>query len=294
MKRLFFVVFLFVLCWHSRIDALDWKALHEQADAGSMDDALSASRKSPNSIEKSYVLALVYLNNHKDREAEQVFRDILKIEPGLAEAKWGLAEVFRRQKKSKESHRLLSEIIKTNPGFSPAYITLAYLKYREGKFQETVKLVLKVRKQGREQVDLSNYTRSYLVYAGAKGMIASKAGPLSKLINGTQVLPNLKKAEKLQPASQAVMFGLGSFYFLAPAIAGGSQEKALRYLKKAVEIDPLFVDAYVRIAQVYKTRGEAQTYRYYMKKAFDIDPENELYKDETAGICLFNCVTVKE
>ena len=37
---------------------------------------------------------------------------------------------------------------------------------------------------------------------------ASNGGPLSKLLNGTQVLPNLKKAEKLQPDSAAVLFGL--------------------------------------------------------------------------------------
>ncbi|MFH0827206.1 MAG: hypothetical protein V1923_04920 [Candidatus Omnitrophota bacterium] len=39
-------------------------------------------------------------------------------------------------------------------------------------------------------------------------------------------MPNLKKAEKMQPDSAGVTFGLGSFYFLAPRIVGGSKQKA--------------------------------------------------------------------
>jgi Tfp pilus assembly protein PilF len=141
---------------------------------------------------------------------------------------------------------------------------------------------------------LSNYTRAYLLLAGAKGMIASRGGLLSKVINGTAVLPNLKKAETLQPDSQVVMFGLGSFYFLAPAIAGGNINKARDYLEKAIKVDPLFADAYVRLAQVYKVRGDNEKYEKYLRTAWEIDPENALLKDFERGQCRFNCVTVEE
>ncbi|UCC94608.1 MAG: tetratricopeptide repeat protein [Candidatus Omnitrophota bacterium] len=273
---------------------LDWRTLHEQADSTSLPATLAEVEKNEDSLEALYVLALVYLNNHKDAEAGEIFKKILSLNPRTIEAQWGLAEVLRRKKKMKESEAVLNKIIKANPRFSPAYISLAYLKYTQTKFTEAVRLALKVQKQGRDKVDLSNYTRAYLIYAGAKGMIASRGGPLSKLVNGTAVLPNLKKAEKLQPESVAVLFGLGSFYFLAPPIAGGNIDKALTYLAKAIKIDPLFADAYVRLAQIYKAKKDMQKYQEYIEKALKIDPNNELALDAIGGVCKFSCVTVQE
>ena len=164
----------------------------------------------------------------------------------------------------------------------------------QSDFKEAIRLVTKVQKQGKNKVDLSNYARAYAIFAGAKGMIASNGGPLSKVVNGMQVLPTLKKAERLQPNSPAVLFGLGSFYFLAPRVAGGNVDKALEYLERAIAADPLFADAYVRLAQIYKNKGNEQKYELYIDKALEIDPDNELAKDEISGICKFNCVTVKE
>jgi Tfp pilus assembly protein PilF len=125
--------------------------------------------------------------------------------------------------------------------------------------------------------------------SGAKGMIAHYGGPLSKLINGTAVLPNLKKAQVLQPNSAAVMFGLGSFYLLAPPLAGGNLGKAEEYLKKAITIDPFFADAYVRLGQFYKIKGDNQKYSFYLNKALEIDPQNELANDIYSGKCKFIC-----
>ncbi len=47
-------------------------------------------------------------------------------------------------------------------------------------------------------------------------MLASNGGPIAKVINGSQVLSNLKRAEALQLDSSEVLFALRIFYFLAP------------------------------------------------------------------------------
>ena len=274
--------------------ALDWKSLHEKADQFTLDELPAFVKDDPGSPDTLYMQALIYLNYHRVEEARAAFQRILHSDPDSVEAKWGLAEILRRDKKTDESEAMLNEVIEDDPAFWPAYITLAYLRYTQTDFDAAVKLALKVRRQGKERVDLSNYTRSYLIFAGAKGMIASNGGPLSKLLNGTQVLPNLKKAEKLQPDSAAVLFGLGSFYFLAPSIAGGNINKAVDYLERTIEADPLFTDGYVRLAQVYKSKGDLVKYRFYLDKAVAIDPQNELLRDEQGGVCKFNCVTVEE
>ena len=294
MRRIFilsFSVFYFGAVNYSY--ASGWQILHERADKTSLSQALSEVNLNPGSIDNLYILGLVYLNHYKDKEAVEVFERIIAREPEFLGARWGIAEALRRKHKIEESEEMLNAIIKAKEDFSPAYITLAYVKYRQMDFKETAQLALGVIRQGRESVDLSNYTRAYLLLGGAKGMLASQGGALAKVIHGTAVLPNLKRAEALQPDSVAVLFGLGSFYFLAPAIAGGNINRAQDYLERAVETDPLFADAYVRLAQVYKVQGNSEKYEEYLDKARQIDPQNVLLRDFETGQCKFNCVTVK-
>lgn len=273
--------------------ALDWKKLHEEADVTNFPQAQTMVRDNPGSADKLYLLALVCLNLHKDREAGEYFNKIIALDPKAYQAQWGIAEVLRREHKIEKSEQLLNEVIKQDSGFSPAYITLGYIKYTQLDFNRAVKLASFVIDQGRDNVDISNYTRAYLLYAGSKGMLANLGGPLAKIISGTAVLPNLKRAEKMQPESAAVLFGLGSFYFLAPKIAGGNIQKAQNYLERALRADPMFADAYVRLSQVYKIQGDKLRSAEYLAKAAKIDPGNQLLKDAASGECKFICVTLE-
>jgi tetratricopeptide (TPR) repeat protein len=270
--------------------AWEWKALHESADTMDLSGALARVRGDPASLKDLYILALVYLSAHKNSEAGEIFDRIIKLDSAVFEARWGQAEVLRRLHKLDEGEKILDGVIKAHPDFSPACITLAYIRYLKMDFEQSAGLAYKVIKQGRENVDLSNYTRAYLIYAGSKGMIAHYGGPLSKAVNGTAVYPNLKKAQALQPDSPQVFFGLGAFYFLAPALIGGDLNKAMVFFNRTVEADPLFADAYVRIAQLYKVKRDKKKYDSYLKKALEIDPGNELAIDVKNGTCRFICI----
>jgi len=287
-KKIFLIL---VLCFFkiNLCFGLNWKELHEQADKRNLSEALENVRQNPDSSDDLYVLGLVYLDLHKDKEAGYIFDKILTLNPQSLEAKWGIAEVLRRQHNLIKSEELLKEVIKLNSEFAPAIISLAYIRYIQLKFEESVALAHKIIDQGLDTVDESNFVRAYLLLGGAKGMIAHYGGPLSKVINGTAVVPNLRKAENLQPNSAAVKFGIGSFYLLAPTIAGGDLNKAEKYLKRAIEIDPLLADAYVRIAQLYKFKGDNEQYKSYLDKALEIDPQNEVALDIKTGRCKFVC-----
>ncbi len=69
---------------------------------------------------------------------------------------------------------------------------------------------------------------------------------------------------------------------------------ALEYLKEGIEIDPLFADAYVRLAQVYQMQQDEEKYQQYLNKTLQINPNNALAQDAKNKICKFNCVTVEE
>ncbi len=256
--------------------AMDWKDIHEKADKTSLSEAVAYQQKDPQSREALYLLGIVLLNDYKIDEAESVFKRMLQTDPQSIEAEWGQAEVLRRRHEVDRAEKILEEIIKKDPEFSPAYITLAYMIFDKREYGRSIALASKVIRQGRQKVDLTNYTRAYLTIGGAKAMLADEGGIFSKLFQGTQILGYLKKAQELQPHSAGVLFGLGSFYALAPGIAGGDAEKGLALLKETIEVDPRFADAYARLAQIYYRRNEKDLARKYLADAQRLDPLNPL------------------
>ena len=256
--------------------AMDWKDIHEKAGKTSLAEAETYQKKNPRSQEALYLLGIVFLDAYKINEAEGVFNRMLQADPESVEARWGQAEVLRRRHEVDKAEKILEEIIKKDPEFSPAYITLAYMIFDKREYGRSISLASKVIRQGREKVDLTNYTRAYLTVGGAKAMLADEGGIFSKLFQGTQILGYLKKAQQLQPHSAGVLFGLGSFYALAPGIAGGDVEKGLSLLKEAIEVDPYFADAYARLAQIYFRRNEEGLAKKYLTDAIRLDPLNPL------------------
>ncbi len=293
MKKVFLLILILFAC-SSVLYPMDWKSLHNKADSVSLSVAQDNVAKNPDFLDNQYVLGLVYLNLHQDHAAYQIFTTLLNNNPGKIELKWGLAESARRLHDSKKAESLLNEVIKQDSHFAPALISLAYIEYFKMDFKASVQLATKVIQQGQDNVDLSNYARAYAMYAGSKGMLAHYGGIISKAIDGLAVKTNLDKAEKLQPNSPAVLFGIGSYYLLAPAIAGGNKSKAEDYLNKALKVDPFFADVYVRLAQLAKIKGEKEKYGTYLNKALEIDPGNELALDTKSGRCKFICTGGEE
>lgn len=287
--RFFLLWALCAACGSPMAYALDWKRLHEEADSLGLEEALQRLPEDPASPEGLYLLGLVCLNLHKDADAQDAFLRLLALAPQTAEAQWGLAEVARRQHRLQECQRLLEKVFEAYPEFPPALITLSYAEYSRMDFKKSVELAYRVLRQGEQRVDTSNLARAYLLVAGGKGMLAHYGGPIAKIANGTAVLPNLKKAASLRPDAAAVLFGLGSFYFLAPPLVGQDRAKALECLERAVEKDPLFADAYVRLAQIYRMNGENEKYARCIAKARQIDPQNILLLDMESGECRFIC-----
>lgn len=268
---------------------LGWITMHEKADRISVAAAKKIAEKS-NSPDGWYIYGLSALNEYKEGEAQTAFDKVLAFDPGSVEAKWGSAEIKRRKYETEASISMLEDIIKVSPQFSPAYISLAYIDFNDKKYDEAVRLSSHVIAQGKDNVDVDNYARAHLIFAGAKGMIAHNGGPIVKLLQGTQVFPHLDRARKLLPDSAQVYFGLGAYYLLAPGIAGGDLDKAQAHLQRAITLDPKLADAYVRLAQVYKAKGNEAKYEYYLKKALEIDPKNVLANDIKGKKCDFVCI----
>ncbi len=270
--------------------ALDWKALHEEAGRISLDPADQEIDPAGLSKEELYIRGLVYFKYHRDQKAQQIFAGLREKLSNEHAVLWGYAESLRRQHRYSESIPILEEIIDAHPDFAPAYISLGYIRYMQMEFNQTARLAAKVLALGRDDVDTTNFVNAHGLYAGAKGMIAHYGGPLSKAVNGAAVLPHLKAAQKIDPESISVLYGLGSFYLLAPPVLGRDIDKALRYLEQAREADPYFADIHVRIAQGYRAQGDMAKYEQAIEEALRLDPQNEIALDVQSRRCKFICL----
>ncbi len=289
LKNLFLFIFILLFGINSSF-GFDWLNLHQKETESKLNKGKESVAKDLNSIEDLYLRALAYLDKYQPGRAKELFKKILKIEPSNLPAKWGVVECLRREHQCQDCQERLKTIIEKRADFAPAYITLAYLSYLDKDFEKTARFSYQVIKMGKDNVDLENYVRALGLFAGAKGMIAHYGGPFSKVINGRLVMPYLKKAEKIAPESAVVYFGLGSYYLLTPTIFGRNLDKAEEYLEKAIKADPKFSDIYVRLAQVYKAKGDTGRYKEYLDKALEIDPKNELALDVKSGRCGFICL----
>ncbi|MFA6378494.1 MAG: hypothetical protein WCX16_01775 [Candidatus Omnitrophota bacterium] len=294
MKKIgmFFIMLLFLA--NGLVYAFDWKTAHDKADTLSLEQAMSESKVSGQSVESLYILGLVYLNRYQHIPAKDIFLKIVARDLNSFEAKWGVAECLRREHNYDESVPMLEAIIKSNPSFSPAYITLAYIRYIQQKFNASIVLTGKVINHLQGNVDKANFLRAHGLYAAAKGMIAHYGGPISKAINGAGVWKHLGIIQELAPNSPVVNFALGSYYMLIPVAFNQDLDKAKEYLEKTIAEDPLFPDPYVRLAQIYQKRGDDQGYEENIAKALALDPKNELALDIKTGTCKFICLSPKE
>ncbi len=289
-KKILILIILFCLLITKSTFSLDWVKLHEKSDDLSLKQTKKLVSGDKQSIADLYLLALVYFRQYKNQKAKDIFEKILEIEPSNLYAQWGRIETLRRQHKCKTCREELKQIIDKKPDFAPAYMTLAYLYYVDMKFEKSAKLSYKVIKMGQSNVDQPNYIRALGLFSGSKGMIVHYGGPLSKIINGRAVMAYLKKAEKIDPDSAIVYFGFGSYYLLVPPIFGRNLEKAEKYLQKSIEADPNFANTYVRLAQVYRAKGNMDKYYEYINKALEVGSKNELALDIKTRTCDFICI----
>ncbi|MCG8429893.1 MAG: tetratricopeptide repeat protein [Candidatus Omnitrophica bacterium] len=287
----FLLAFLFV---PSECRALSWQELHDKAEGLDMQQALAALAGDEDGTESLFIAGIACLNAYDNAAAETYFRRILAGDPLNIQARWGMAECYRRQYKFDESVRIIDLLLKEAPDYAPAYLTWAYIQYLRMDFKGAARIAALVINRGRRRVDLNSFVRAHSIYAGAKGMIAHYAGPLSKAVNGSAVIRHLKIAARYAPDHPAVLFGYGSYYLLIPPLLGRNVDKAIDYLERAVRKDPGFVDIYVRLAQAYKLRGDIKRYNEYLDKALELDGRNIVARDVKDGTCRFICVEITD
>ena len=220
---------------------------------------------------------LNYLKSRKDKPALIEAEKILSVEPGDSCALWGKAEILRRAYKFKQSEDILKEILGKSPNHASSLISLSYIRYHNKKFKAALEILKQV--LGQPDLDRENKALAYMLMGSINARKSSLGGLFCKIVYGTRVKGYFQKAKKLAPDLSEVRLGLGSFYLLAPAIAGGDVDQAIKELEYAVKLAPDFATANARLAQAYKKKGNLKKYNFYIQRVRKLDPENEVLKE---------------
>lgn len=221
--------------------------------------------------------ALVSLKFRKDRDALVIFEMILLEQPDNLDALWGKAEILRRAYNFEEAEKIFNDVLVKCPGHASSLISLSYIRYHDNKFSEALKILKQVLKQ--LDLERENKALAYMLIGSINAKKASLGGFFCKVVYGTRIKGCFEKAKSIAPDLAEVRLGLGSFYLLAPKIAGGDVDRAIEELECAVQLTPDFATANARLAQAYRKKQILDKYNFYLQRAKELDPDNEVVKE---------------
>ena len=221
--------------------------------------------------------ALELLKIRKDKEALVIFDKILIDQPDNLDASWGRAEVLRRTRNYREAQIILNEILKKNPQHAPSLISTAYIAYKDDELNQALQLINRALESG--CADKNNKALAYVMLGTINSRRSAKGLLFNKIKYGTQIKSHFLRAKSLAPDLPEVHLSLGTFYLLAPAIFGRNLDKAREELELAVKIAPDFATACARLAQCYKKQGIYDKYNFYIERAKNLDPGNEIVRE---------------
>ena len=234
---------------------------------------LTARERSERMIDDAFIL----LKNRKDKEALVILEQVLDGDPGNLDALWGKAEALRRRRDYKEAQTLLNNILKQSPSHSSALLSLSYIRLKEDKLKDALKLVNRALVSSRS--DKENQALAYVMLGTINASRAAGGGFFSKITYGLHIKGYFLKAKALAPDLPEPHLAIGTFYLSAPKIIGGNLDLAIRELEQAVRIAPGFATANARLAAAFKTKGNLGKYNYYLKRARELDPQNEIVRE---------------
>jgi len=95
---------------------------------------------------------------------------------------------------------------------------------------------------------------------------------------GSRSTAEVEKAIQLDPRNAEAYVDRGTNYFFTPEMFGGSKEKAIEMLKKAIDLDPNSDTAHAWLASVYQATGRHNDARREIQEALRLNPDRGFAK----------------
>ena len=188
------------------------------------------------------------------REAQQLYRQALSVDPGAADALSNLALVSAQLAEFAPAEAMLLDLVKKNPRYAGGHVNLALVLHQQGKFDQAIECceqALKVLGDNKSRQKLQNSLA--LALMGAKRF--------------DQALELLRKMTAAHPGFAGGHNLLGTVYTHL-----GRPDDAVRAFNQATRLDPKDYGSFVAAGECLLVHGRAEDALGQLDRALRIKP----------------------
>lgn len=274
------------LGWGSLALAL---ALQEKPDATSRELMDAIAQHPTSSSVFYYELGLQKRSTSNNKEAAELFEKALQAQPNDVKVLQALGETLLALNEFEQASAVLQKAVAVNPGDAKTYGNLGYALLNQGKGAEAVEalrtaieldpqravyhsdLAVSLARLNREAEAIGEFRRAIELdpkSASAHYKLANTLVSVGKL---PEAVAEYGEVIRIAPAQHFVHFNLGTVLHRL-----GNLEEAINEFQEEIRNNPKFADAYVRLAMLYREKGEHNLSRDVVERAtklgINIDP----------------------
>ncbi len=212
----------------------------------------------------------IYLRGRDRKRAAEQLEAIVRDDPTNVQAHYYLALLRTEANEPARAAEHLRKVVVLNPKFEQAYYDLAMAQLRTDKTNEIFTTLEVAQKKFGE-----NFISEFLL-ALAYARVDNHAEAV-KHFTSAEIVARASDTNRLTPL----------FYhqFGAALERKGDYSEAVKYLQKALEMDPNFAEAANHLGYMWAERGEnLERARELIERAVKAEPKNEAYLDSLAWV----------
>jgi len=258
---------------HSRIRLADgFNVLGESGKAEELYQSLLADYPQASLLQENLRAKLtdIYLRGKDPQRAMEQLEVIVREDPMNFQAHYYLSLLFSEADQPERAEEHLRKVVVLNPKFEQAYYDLAMAQMRTDRTNEVFATLQAAQKKFKE-----NFISEFLL--ALANVRLDKFDEAVKRFTSAEIIARATDAQRLTPI----------FYhqFGAALERKGDYSEAVKYLQKALELDPSFAEAANHLGYMWAERGEnLERARELIDLAVKADPKNEAYLDSLAWV----------
>jgi len=196
------------------------------------------------------------IKNHQEGRldvAQELYNQVLKINPDHSQALNNIAVIFTNLKNYQKAQECYKKAIEINPDYTDAHFNLGNLFKELGEHQKAKDCYEQVIKIDPNDAKAHNNL----------GVIFQELGNLQKAKDCYE------KVIEIDPNYVNAHYNLGNIFQEL-----GNLQDAQNYYQKVLEIDPNYANAHNNLGAIFKELGEIEKAKSYFEKAIEIDPNS--------------------
>lgn len=205
---------------------------------------------------------ITHLSADRFKSAENVFQKLLQVNPNNIEATYWLGQTYLDWDENEKARDVYTKGLASSNNAPLLQVGAGHVDLLEGKtadarqkFESALSLTRNPKKGDDPQI----------LYAIGRANVDAKQGDVNYAIE------KLETASQKDAANPEVFLQLGNAYRKARPGEGGGQ--AYTNYNKALQLNPNFVVAYIRLAKLFETQRNWELVLDYLNKAITQDPK---------------------